>query len=157
MYAHHYLIRLIWSKLEIWKSITISVISEIWARYILNGFGEILLEKLEILQGMYGSFTLIFCHPIAISQFLMAGISINIACKELKNLTSWSSLSAISTFEFSLYLNDSIKAAFRIWNLALASFCLVVTLRQIIALLCMSKCLMLKATFNLYTATASTS
>ena len=27
---------------------------------------------------------LIFCHPIAISQLLMADISLNISCKELK-------------------------------------------------------------------------
>ena len=27
---------------------------------------------------------LIFCHPIAISQLLMADISLNIPCKELK-------------------------------------------------------------------------
>ena len=42
---------------------------------------EKFLLKIEILQRMYGSLT--FCHP-AILQFLMADISFNIVCKELK-------------------------------------------------------------------------
>ena len=100
---------------------------------------------------------LIFCHPIAISQLLMADISLNIPCKELKISQVGQVYQLFQLLNLGFYSNDSIKAAFRIWNSALESYCLVLTLRQIIALLCMSKCLMLKATFNPYTATASTS
>ena len=44
---------------------------------ILNRFGEIIFEELEM-----SSLTR-FCHP-AISQFSMAAVSFVIACKELK-------------------------------------------------------------------------
>ena len=46
-----------------------------------NGLGEILFWKLEILQWMYDLLTFL---PPSISQFLMADISFNIVCKELK-------------------------------------------------------------------------
>ena len=47
-----------------------------------NGFGEILFLQLEILQRMYDSLT--FLPPSNFTVFLMADISFNIVCKELK-------------------------------------------------------------------------
>lgn len=47
--------------------------------------------------------SLSFYHPV-ISQFSMPHVSFNIACREPKNWTNWSSLSAFSTFDFSSFL-----------------------------------------------------
>ena len=47
-----------------------------------NGFGEIRFLQLEILQRMYDSLT--FLPPSNFTVFLMADISFNIVCKELK-------------------------------------------------------------------------
>ena len=66
---------------EYWKSITVSVISENLSpihRMVSEKFSS---ENSKFLQRTYGSLS--FCHT-AISQFLMADISFNIACQELK-------------------------------------------------------------------------